>query len=190
MGEVGVHLGVSGPPFLGPRAPPPGRPASAAAPALAGRRSARLCTYPRPYALGPPPRIGLGRGLGQGGGGRSGLTRSRRRRRRRSPARPPRCPLDSSPRPWRRSAAPPLAPPPSSPPNLRLESRNRAAAARKEGGFPGPRRPRPSSLTQRKIQLSGIVTLCAPGSRRPGPPAPLLSAGKIWDPSHFSQNPG
>lgn len=151
MGEAGVHLGVSGPPFLGPRAPPPGRPASAAAPALSGRRSACLCTYPRPHALGPPPRIGLGRGLGQGEGGGAD-----------SPGAAAAASAAAAPRARRgaRSAPPPapgagprllpLHPLLSSPLNLRLESRNRAAAARKEGGFSGPRRPRPSSLTQWK----------------------------------------
>lgn len=150
-----------------------------------------------PLHLPPPPRAGAapqdrpGAGARAGGGGRSGLTRSRcRRRRRRSPARPPRCSLGSSPLPWRRSAAPPLAPPPSSPLNLRLESRSRAAAARKERDFPGPRRLTPSSLTQWKIQLSRIVTLCSLRIQRSWPPVPLLSDGKVWDLSHFSQNPG
>lgn len=56
------------PPLPGPRAPPPGRPASSAALLLLGGRSAHLCTYLRPHAPGPPPRMGLGQGLWQGEG--------------------------------------------------------------------------------------------------------------------------
>lgn len=89
-----------------------------------------------PVRPGRPPGWGWGGGSGRGRG-RSGLTRSCPCRRRRSPARRPRCQLGSSPRPCRRSSAPPLAPPPSSPSNLRLSSRNRAAAEKKEGAFPG-----------------------------------------------------
>lgn len=103
-----------------------------------------------PLHLPPPSRAGAvpedRAGAGAVAGGGEKRTHRSRRRRRSSPARPPRCPLGSSPHPWYRSAAPPPAPPPSSPPNLRLESRNRAATERKKGDFPGPRRQRSRAL--------------------------------------------
>ena len=148
-----------------------------------------------------PMRPGRPRGWGWGGGsgrgrGRSGLTRScpcrrrRRRRRRRSPARRPRCQLGSSPRPCRRSSAPPLSPPPSSPSNLRLSSRNRAAAERKEGAFPGPRRLRRSALPPPRRQRPEIRTLCSPQDPRAPAPNPS-SPREVRDPGHFfSKDPG
>lgn len=123
--------------------------------------ASELCSTPTtglgicaPLHLPPPSRAGAApqdrAGAGAVAGGGEERTHRSRRRRRSSPARPPRCPLGSSPHPWRRSAAPPPAPPPpppaSSPPNLRLGSRNRAATARKKGDFPGLTRQRPRAL--------------------------------------------
>lgn len=123
-----------------------------------------------PTRRGRPPGWGWDRGCGRGRG-RSGLTRScRRRRRSSSPASRPRCPLGSSPRPCRRSTAPPPALPPSFPSNLRLESRNRVAAARKEGDFPGPRRQRTSAIPQPRMQRSEITSLCSPRIQGSAPP--------------------
>ena len=134
---------------------------------------------PAPTRRGRPPGWAWGGGCGRGRG-RSRLTRScrrrrRRRRRRRSPARRPRCQLGSSPRPCRRSAAPPPAPPPSSPRNLRLQSPNSAAAARKKGDFPRPRRLRRSALPQTWMQRSEIMTLCSPRIQGSWTSAPPLS---------------
>lgn len=152
----------------------------------AGDRRASAPTPPPRARAAPKDRAGAG-AVARGREERTHRSRGRRR----SPhaRRPPRCPLGSSPRSWRRSAAPPRHPP-SSPPNLRLESRNRAAAGRKEGEFPGPKRQGPRALPWR-IQGSGVMTFRSPRTPGSQPTAPLLSHREVRGPSHLlSQDPG
>lgn len=125
-----------------------------------------------PLHLPPPSRAGAApqdrAGAGAVAGGGEERTHRSRRRSRSSPARPPRCPLGSSPHPWRRSAAPPPAPPPfpSKPEAWKPKSRGHS----KEEG----RLSRTDETETQSIQRSEIMTFFSPEYRGSGP-QPLFS---------------